>query len=109
MDAKAVGYVSARAVPSDPLAEEAMVARQTRAIAAECERRGWILDELFVDRGRSVDDLTRPGLLRALNVLAADGHVAMVVERLDRVTRRPAFFAELVGRSRGTWELVVAS
>jgi DNA invertase Pin-like site-specific DNA recombinase len=94
MKVKAVGYARARAVPTNPLAEDAMIAAQTRAIATERERRGWILDELFVDRGRSANDLTRPGLVRALSLLAADGHVAMVVERLDRVTRRPAFFAE---------------
>jgi DNA invertase Pin-like site-specific DNA recombinase len=67
-----------------------MIAAQTTAIAAECERRGWVLDERSVHRGRSANDLTRSGLSRALSVLAPDGHVAMVVERLDRVTRWPA-------------------
>jgi hypothetical protein len=91
--------VRARAVRSNQLAEDAMIPGQTGAIAPECERRGWILDELFDDRGEERQRFDRTGLVGALSVLAADGHVAMVVERRDRVTKRPAFFAELVSRS----------
>jgi DNA invertase Pin-like site-specific DNA recombinase len=87
-----------------------MIARQTRAIASECERRGWILDELFVDRGSSATDSTKAGLRAALDLLAAGGHVAMVVYGLDRIASRDVDWLDIeLSRATGTWELVVAS
>lgn len=106
---KAVGYARARTIPTNPLAEEAMIQAQIRAVSSVCGRQGWQLDEVFVDRGASANDRTRPGLVGALELLQARGHVALVVSDLDRLVRRPTDLLALQAKAASSaWRLVSA-
>lgn len=80
---------------------------QRHAIEAECERRSWALSELVADNGRSGRDLERPGMVRALHALSDGRADALVVAKLDRLTRSMLDFATLAERSRREgWALV---
>ena len=75
-----------------------------QAIAAECARRGWQLIEVIEDAGWSTKDLRRPGINAALEVLEAGDAKALVVAKLDRLSRSLLDFAgrESVEISRPT-------
>ncbi len=60
---------------------------QRGAILAECERRGWDLVELIEDAGYSAKDLKRPGVQEALRALESGEATALVVAKLDRLSR----------------------
>jgi DNA invertase Pin-like site-specific DNA recombinase len=110
MDAKAVGYVRVRVVPSIPATEDDMISAQVRAITAECERRAWVLDDVFVDRGASANDPERPNLKAALDLLDRGDHVALVVHNMDRLVRRPDLLEAIVARAAGKgWHLVTVT
>jgi DNA invertase Pin-like site-specific DNA recombinase len=79
---------------------------QRAAIEAECSRRGWTL-ELVKDiaSGKNGD---REGLDYALACLARGEADALIVSKLDRLSRSVADFAGLVERAeREHWTLVV--
>ena len=65
---------------------------QRAAIIAECERRGWELIEIAEDVG-SGKNLKRPGIRAALDTLAAGDASALVVAKLDRLSRSMLDFA----------------
>ena len=80
---------------------------QRARIVAECERRGWELVEVVTDPGNSAKSLRRPGVRRALAMLAAGEAEALMVSRLDRLSRSMLDFAGLVERAkREGWALV---
>src|SRR5919197_6628041 len=80
---------------------------QRRAIAAECERRGWQLLEVIEDAGFSAKDLKRPGIKEALRVLQEGDAKALVAAKLDRLSRSMIDFTALMGRAtRENWALV---
>jgi DNA invertase Pin-like site-specific DNA recombinase len=109
MGEAAVGYVRARVVPYSTSAEDGAISAQMRAISTECERRGWILDEIFVDRGASANDPNRPGLIGALTLLGAGDHIALIVTELDRLTRETSDFLALQTTAAAAgWHVVVA-
>jgi len=85
-----------------------MVNLQTQRIARECERRGWVLDELFVDR--SGDSSGADEVLRgALDVVRQGAHRALVVAVFDRFGRPdPDFIALSRLAAAEGWTLVVA-
>ena len=60
---------------------------QRAAILNECERRGWELVETIEDAGYSAKDLKRPGIGRALDALNRGDASALVVAKLDRLSR----------------------
>jgi len=60
---------------------------QRRAIRAECRRRGWEVVEDIQDPGYSAKDLKRPGIQAALVALARGDADALVVAKLDRLSR----------------------
>lgn len=102
-----VGYVRARTVPANPLLDQRLIGEQLERIAEFCERQGWVLDELFVDRGVGANEPVRPGLTGALEVLSRGQHTALVVTSLDRVTRSPADMDSLRTRAAGEgWHFV---
>ena len=110
MSDRAVGYVRARVIPRSMLTEYGNSSAQAQSILAECERRGWILDEMFVDRGASANDPNRPGLTGALELLAAGEHIGLVVTGLDRLARRAEILLAIKSAAAAArWELVVAS
>lgn len=80
---------------------------QRAAIAAECEKRGWVLERIEEDvlSGRTIN---RPGLQRAL-ADCRDGKVAgIVAAKLDRLSRSLLDFATLLANARKRGYNVVA-
>lgn len=80
---------------------------QRAAILAEAKRRGWDLVETFEDRGYSARDLKRPGVQAALDSLEDGGAAALVVAKLDRLSRSMIDFTGIMARAtRESWALV---
>lgn len=107
----AVGYVRVRIGGGVALVDDRMVRLQTQRVVRESERRGWALDELFVDRDQpsGPGGPGQPGLVAALEVVGRGRHVALVVAIFDRFTRTdPELMA--LARQAGTegWALIVA-
>jgi DNA invertase Pin-like site-specific DNA recombinase len=82
---RVVGY--ARVSTSEQTDSGLGLDAQRAAITAECERRGWTLIELVEDAGFSAKSLDRPGMKRALELLARGDAGLCVVAKLDRATR----------------------
>lgn len=105
MALRVVGYV--RVSTDEQLDSGAGLEAQRRAIREECKRRGWHLAELFEDAASGRAIAGRTGLKAALTAL--DGHVAaaLVVAKLDRLSRSLLDFAALMEQSRRKgWALV---
>lgn len=80
---------------------------QRRAIEAEARRRGWEVD-WYADEGRSAATLDRPGLRVALQALRRGKAEALVVAKLDRLSRSVSDFAEILDVARRQrWAVVV--
>src|SRR5450755_33092 len=80
---------------------------QRAAIVAECERRSWTLVDIAEDVGRSGKDLKRPGIRAALDMLAAGDASALVVAKLDRLSRSMLDFARIMATAqKQSWALV---
>ncbi len=80
---------------------------QRAAIHQECERRGWTLGALDEDAGWSGKDLNRPGIREALDRLQRREAKALVVAKLDRLSRSLVDFAAVMetGRRQG-WAIL---
>lgn len=79
---------------------------QRATLTAEAARRGWEL-QLLTDAGVSAKTLDRPGLNRALEVLAAGDAQVLVVAKLDRISRSVSDFAGLLDvAKRQGWSIV---
>jgi DNA invertase Pin-like site-specific DNA recombinase len=84
------------------------LAAQREAIAAECRRRGWNLVEVREDAGFSGKSLRRPGIRAALEAVESGRADALVVSRLDRLTRSLRDFTALLERARRQgWALTI--
>lgn len=80
---------------------------QRAAILAEVERRGWQLVETFEDRGFSARDLKRPGIKAALDALGRGDASALVVAKLDRLSRSMIDFTGIMATAtKESWALV---
>ena len=82
---------------------------QRAAILAEAQRRGWAeCDVDFIqDAGYSGRDLDRPGIAAALDALRHHRAEALVVAKLDRLSRSLLDFAGVMDRaSREHWGLI---
>jgi DNA invertase Pin-like site-specific DNA recombinase len=80
---------------------------QRQAIVAECERQGWQLVEVVEDAGFSAKDLRRPGIRAALEELAGGRADALVVSKLDRLSRSMLDFTGLLRLAqKQRWSLV---
>lgn len=103
---RVVGYV--RVSTDDQADSGAGLEAQRAAIVAECARRGWTLAALYEDAGASGKSLSgRPGLQRALSDVETGVAAAMVVAKLDRLSRSLLDFSGLMARSRRKgWALV---
>ena len=102
---RVTGYVR---VSTDEQADSgAGIEAQRRAIIAECERRGWTLVDVIEDAGYSAKDLRRPGIQLALEELKARRTSALVVAKLDRLSRSMLDFAGIMQTAqRQGWALV---
>jgi len=80
---------------------------QRKAIVAECKRRGWDLIEVIEDAGFSAKDMKRPGVQEALRALEVGEAGALVVAKLDRLSRSMVDFAGVMAQAQKQgWALV---
>jgi DNA invertase Pin-like site-specific DNA recombinase len=104
---RVVGYVR---VSTDEQATSGLgLDAQRAAVADECRRRGWDLIEVFEDAGASGKSLAgRPALQEALSAARSHEARALVVAKLDRLSRSLLDFAALMedARTEG-WALVI--
>jgi DNA invertase Pin-like site-specific DNA recombinase len=83
------------------------LAAQRAAIQAECERRGWHVVEFVEDAGFSAKNLKRPGVQFALDILKRGEAEALVVAKLDRLSRSMLDFASVMATAqKQSWGLV---
>lgn len=103
---RAVGYV--RVSTADQVESGAGLAAQRAAISAEVQRRGWSLVAVHEDAGASGKSLRgRPALAAALASIEAGEADALIVSKLDRLSRSLLDFAGLMTRAKdGGWNLV---
>ena len=102
---QAIGYV--RVSTEEQSRSGAGLEAQRQAIIRECERRGWELVDTIEDRGYSARDLRRPGIQAALDALNDGSAEALVVSKLDRLSRSMLDFTALMARAqREGWALV---
>lgn len=81
----AIGYV--RVSTEQQAAEGVSLEAQRRKVAAYCDLYGFELVRIEADAGASASTLKRDGLQRALDALEAGEADALVVVKLDRLTR----------------------
>jgi DNA invertase Pin-like site-specific DNA recombinase len=100
------GYI--RVSTSEQADNGAGLSAQRAAIAAEAERRGWQLVRAFEDAGASGKSMSgRPGLAAALDAVEAGDAEALVVSKLDRLSRSLLDFSSLMERARTRgWTLI---
>jgi DNA invertase Pin-like site-specific DNA recombinase len=80
---------------------------QRQAIVAEAARRGWQIIGVIEDAGFSAKDLRRPGVQEAMAVLASGSANALVVAKLDRLSRSMLDFTGLMAKAqKENWALV---
>jgi DNA invertase Pin-like site-specific DNA recombinase len=102
---RAVGYI--RVSTSEQGDSGAGLEAQRRAIAIEIERRGWELVQIFEDQASGKSMNGREGLARAIDAVEDGKGEALVVAKLDRLSRSLMDFAGLMERSRKKrWALV---
>jgi DNA invertase Pin-like site-specific DNA recombinase len=100
-----VGYV--RVSTDEQGRSGAGLEAQRAAILAECKRRGWQLVGVIEDAGYSAKDLRRPGVREALDTLERGDAGALVVAKLDRLSRSMLDFTALMARAqKESWALV---
>jgi DNA invertase Pin-like site-specific DNA recombinase len=79
---------------------------QRAAIAAEAERRGWTVQWLE-DPGASAKSLDRPGMRYGLDLLRRGDAEALVVSKMDRLSRSLSDFVRLMETAKKEkWALV---
>lgn len=79
---------------------------QRSAIEAVSAQRGWDVT-WFIDDGHTAANIRRPALTKALHRLENRDFEALVVSRLDRLSRSTADFADLLERGRQEgWSVV---
>jgi DNA invertase Pin-like site-specific DNA recombinase len=101
-----IGYV--RCSTSEQADSGLGLKAQRAAIRAEAQRRGWQLISIEEDAGVSGKSLSgRPGLEAALNAVSTGTAQALVVAKLDRLSRSLLDFAGLMAKSQKQgWALV---
>ena len=92
----AIGYVR---VSTHWQAEEGISLDLQRAkIEAYCNLHDWVLTEVIADEGISAKNLKRPGMQKLLAKVDTGQVAAIVVYKLDRLSRRTRDILELVER-----------
>lgn len=95
---KVIGYTR---VSVDLGAERGVgLAAQRSAILAEVARRGWTLVEILDDSGYSGRDFNRPAVTTAMRLLQRGEADALVVAKLDRLSRSILDFTSIMARAR---------
>jgi DNA invertase Pin-like site-specific DNA recombinase len=102
---RVLGYV--RVSTEEQGKSGAGLAAQRAAIRTACDERGWDLVEVMEDKGFSAKSLERPGITGLLEQLESGGAGALMVAKLDRLSRSLLDFAGLMERARHQgWALV---
>jgi len=102
---RVVGYT--RVSTEEQADSRAGLDAQRAAILAECERHGWTLVRVIEDGGYSAKDLKRPGVRAALDTLQRGDADALVVSKLDRLSRSMIDFSSIMqAAQRQSWGLV---
>ncbi len=106
-ETKVVGYV--RVSTQEQADSGAGLAAQRAAIEAECRRRGWVLVALLEDAGVSAKSTKgREGLAAAKALILAGAAEALVVAKLDRLSRSMLDFSTLMEQAQSQgWAIVV--
>jgi DNA invertase Pin-like site-specific DNA recombinase len=105
MNERVIGYM--RVSTEEQAESRAGLEAQRAAILAEAERRGWHLVEVIEDAGFSGKSLKRPGIATALEALRRHRADALVVAKLDRLSRSLLDLAGLMETAtREHWALV---
>lgn len=78
------GYVR---VSTDNQLENYSVEEQTERIKAYCAAKGWTLLHTYIDGGYSGGNTNRPALQKMLEAIKGGGAAAVVVYKLDRLSR----------------------
>ncbi len=102
---RVLGYVR---VSTDEQSESgAGLAAQRSAILAEVERRDWNLVDVLEDAGYSGRDFKRPAVMTAMAMLERSEADALVVAKLDRLSRSMLDFATVMATARKQgWGLI---
>lgn len=102
---RVIGYVR---VSTDEQADSgAGLAAQRKAITDAVTLRGFELVDILEDAGWSGKSLDRPGITAAIDRLEAGEAGALVVAKLDRLSRSLLDFAQLMERARSRrWAIV---
>jgi DNA invertase Pin-like site-specific DNA recombinase len=95
---KVLGYV--RCSTAEQTESGAGLAAQRAAIQSACDARELELLDIHEDAGWSAATLDRPGIATALRELDAHRADALMVSKLDRLSRSLMDFAALMDRSR---------
>lgn len=104
---RVLGYV--RVSTDKQVASGAGLEAQREAIQRACQQRGYHLLEIVEEHnGVSAKSLERPGIMRALGELDAGRADALVVAKLDRLSRSLKDFAGLMDRARQRGWAIVA-
>lgn len=103
---RVLGYIR---VSTETQAEKgAGLLAQRARIDEACEWRRWDILRVAEDAGISGGTMRRPGLVAALDALDAGEAEALVVAKLDRLSRSLTDFVSIVARAQaGKWALVV--
>jgi DNA invertase Pin-like site-specific DNA recombinase len=102
---RVLGYV--RVSTEEQADSRAGLEAQRAAIQRECERRGWQLVDVVEDAGYSAKDLRRPGVRAALEELERGRANALVVAKLDRLSRSMLDFTAVMAKAQKQgWALV---
>jgi DNA invertase Pin-like site-specific DNA recombinase len=103
---RAVGYV--RVSTEEQGDSQLGLDAQRAAIEGEAARRGWDLLGIFTDTASGKSLSSRPGLEDALTQLDSGDAAALIVSKLDRLSRSTKDFATLMERAkRRGWAPVV--
>jgi len=102
---KVIGYVR---VSTDDQADSGLgLLAQRAAITEQCRRRGWTLAAIHSDTASARSLAARPGLSAALRDIDAGTAQALMVAKLDRLSRSLLDFSALMEKSRKRgWALV---
>lgn len=104
---RAIGYI--RVSTADQAIHGISLDTQRATLEKEARRRGWQLD-IVADEGISGTTDDRPGLKSALTRLDAGDSDALMVVRLDRLTRSVAGLSAVLDRAaKYSWDVVMLS
>jgi DNA invertase Pin-like site-specific DNA recombinase len=103
---RVIGYV--RVSVQEQADSGAGLAAQHKAIRDGCAARGYELVEIPEDAGWSGKSLDRPGISKAIDQLDTGQADALMVAKLDRLSRSLLDFAQLMARAQSRHWTIVA-